>query len=52
MGNMVVIALVLDERRKEKERLKAKEERNNFAKPLLEPLLGASPRNKCSNSLF
>ena len=34
---MIVIALVLDERRKQK--LKEKEERRNLGEPLLEPLL-------------
>ena len=34
---MIVIALVLDERRKQK--LKEIEERRNFGEPLLEPLL-------------
>jgi len=39
MGNMIVIALVLDERRKQKLKLKEIEERRNLAEPLLEPLL-------------
>jgi len=41
MGNMIVIALVLDERRKQKQKQKIREieERKNFGEPLLEPLL-------------
>ena len=36
---MIVIALVLDERRKQKQKIREIEERKNFGEPLLEPLL-------------
>ncbi len=39
MGNMIIIALILDERRKHKEQLKKIEEDRNSGAPLLEPLL-------------
>ena len=39
MGNMIIIALILDERRKHKEQLKKMEEILDSGAPLLEPLL-------------
>ena len=39
MGNMVVIALFLDEKRKQKQKHKEIEEKKDFGLPLLEPLL-------------
>ena len=36
---MIVVALVLDERRKQKQKIREIEEIKNFGGPLLEPLL-------------
>ena len=40
MGNMIVIALVLDERRKQKQKIKEIEEKNNF-----DPLVSTGQKN-------
>jgi hypothetical protein len=39
MGNMIIIALILDEQRKQKQKIKDMEEIKDFGAPLLEPLL-------------
>ena len=46
MGNMIIVALVLDEQRKQKERLKEMVEKENFGEPLLEPLLASTKLKK------
>ena len=43
---MVVIALYLDERRKQKQKYKEIEEEKNFDTLLLEPLLKTTEKNK------
>ena len=46
MGNMIIVALVLDEQRKQKERLKEIVEKQNIGEPLLEPLLASTKLKK------
>ena len=43
---MIIVALVLDEQRKQKERLKEMVEKENFGEPLLEPLLASTKLKK------